>query len=52
MIYLLKEREIRDFTEIGSGRVLSGLMKRTARDLGYDVNISNIQNLEDLKKII
>ena len=48
----LKVKEIRKFTEIGSGRVLTGLAKRTARQEGIDIEIHNIRDLEDLKTII
>ena len=50
MIYLLEEKNISDFLEIGTGRVLSGLIKRTARDLGFDIKVDNIQNFSDLEK--
>jgi [acyl-carrier-protein] S-malonyltransferase len=38
------------FAEIGTGRVLAGLLKRAARDWQREVNIVNIENMADLKK--
>ncbi len=49
MMRFMKEKEIKKFTEIGSGRVLTGLIKRTARQEGFDIETYSIQNLEDLK---
>lgn len=47
----LKEKEIKKFTEMGSGRVLTGLLKRTARQEGFNIETYNIRNLEDLRTI-
>ncbi len=47
----LLDMNLRRFTEIGTGKVLSGILKKTARDLQKDVEIYNIETLEDLKKI-
>ena len=52
MLYLLEEKKIKNFLEIGTGRVLSGLVKRTARDLNLQIEVNNIQNLTDLEKFI
>lgn len=49
MMRFMKEKGIRKFTEIGSGRVLTGLIKRTARQEGFDIETYNIRDLEDLK---
>lgn len=49
MIKFLKEKEIRKFAEIGTGKVLSGLAKRTGRELGFEPEVVSIQNLEDLE---
>jgi len=38
------------FAEIGSGRVLAGLLKRAARDKNRQLQIVNIENLADLEK--
>ncbi len=51
MMRFMKEKGIRKFTEIGSGRVLTGLIKRTARQEGFDIETYNIRDLEDLKAI-
>jgi [acyl-carrier-protein] S-malonyltransferase len=47
---MLQETALDDFTEIGTGRVLAGLLKRAARDRQREVNIVNIENMADLKK--
>jgi [acyl-carrier-protein] S-malonyltransferase len=51
VIKLLGEKGIRKFAEIGSGKVLSGLLKRTARELAIDIEQFNIQKLEDLQAV-
>ena len=38
------------FAEIGSGKVLSGLLKRAARERNRQVEIVNIENLADIEK--
>lgn len=38
------------FAEIGSGRVLAGLLKRAAREKNRQLQIVNIENLADLEK--
>ena len=37
---------VNDFLEIGPGKILCGLVKKINRD----VNISNINSIEDIKK--
>jgi [acyl-carrier-protein] S-malonyltransferase len=49
VMQFMKEKEIKKFTEIGSGRVLTGLIKRTARQEGFNIETHNIRDLEDLK---
>jgi [acyl-carrier-protein] S-malonyltransferase len=49
MLKCLEEKKISKFTEVGSGKVLTGLVKRTAKELNIDIEIRNIQSLEDLK---
>jgi len=49
MLKCLEEKNIETFTEIGSGKVLAGLIKRTARELDKKIEIRNIQSLEDLE---
>ena len=51
MLKFLKEYQIRRFVEIGSGKVLSGLITRTARELGYEIDVQNIQSLADLSNL-
>lgn len=48
MLKCLEEKNIEKFTEIGSGKVLTGLVKRTARDLGKTIELRNIRSFEDL----
>lgn len=49
MLKFLQDYQIKKFVEIGSGKVLSGLITRTARELGYEIEVHNIQTLADLK---
>jgi [acyl-carrier-protein] S-malonyltransferase len=51
MIKFIKEKKIEKYAEIGSGRVLTGLAKRTAKDEGAVVETINIRDLEDLKAL-
>lgn len=48
MLKCLGEKKINKFTEIGSGKVLTGLVKRAAKELDVEIEIRNIQSLEDL----
>jgi [acyl-carrier-protein] S-malonyltransferase len=48
MEYLYNEEGVRDFVEIGPGRVLQGLLKRSFAD----INIFGIDKLPDLEKFI
>ncbi len=47
---MLAEPAAAFFAEIGSGKVLAGLLKRAARDKNRQVQIVNIENLTDLEK--
>ena len=47
---MLQEFAMDYFAEIGTGRVLAGLLKRAARDWQREVHIVNIENMADLKK--
>lgn len=49
MIKFLKDKKIKKYAEIGSGRVLTGLTRRTSKELDVAVDFINIQNFEDLK---
>jgi len=47
---MLQGSTVDHFAEIGTGKVLSGLLKRAARDRQREIQIVNIENLADLKK--
>jgi [acyl-carrier-protein] S-malonyltransferase len=47
---MLQDSAIDNFSEIGTGKVLAGLIKRAARDRQREVKIINIENMVDLKK--
>jgi [acyl-carrier-protein] S-malonyltransferase len=47
---LLAEPHATRFAEIGSGKVLAGLLKRAARDKNRQVQLINIENLADIEK--
>jgi len=47
---MLNESGLDHFAEIGTGKVLAGLMKRAARDRQREVQIVNVENMADLKK--
>ena len=47
---MLQESGMDRFAEIGTGKVLAGLLKRAARDKQREVQIVNIENMADLKK--
>jgi len=51
MIKLLEEKGIKKFAEIGSGKVLTGLIKRTAKEFNIDIQPLNVQNLDDLRTL-
>jgi len=51
MIKFLKEMKIYRYVEIGTSKVLAGLLKRTARELQIEVEVINIQSLDDIKNI-
>ncbi|MCU0288123.1 MAG: ACP S-malonyltransferase [Acidobacteria bacterium] len=48
MLKFLQEKKIDKFAEIGSGKVLTGLVKRTAKEIDMDIEIRNVQCYEDL----
>lgn len=48
---LMLEMGVTVFVEIGSGRVLSGLIKRIAKNLGKEVEILNVDGVETLIKV-
>jgi [acyl-carrier-protein] S-malonyltransferase len=47
---MLNESGLDHFAEIGTGKVLAGLIKRAARDRQREVQIVNVENMADLKK--
>jgi [acyl-carrier-protein] S-malonyltransferase len=49
---MLQEFAMDYFAEIGTGRVLAGLLKRAARDWQREVHIVNIENMADLENSI
>ncbi len=51
MIKLLQDKKVEKYAEIGAGKVLSGLAKRTAREIDIKAETLNIQTLEDLKNL-
>ena len=51
LLKLLDEKRVRKFVELGTGKVLTGLLKRTAREKGIDVETRNIQSFEDLREL-
>ncbi len=46
---MLDDADALRFAEVGSGKVLAGLLKRAARDRGRQVQIVNIENLGDIE---
>lgn len=48
-VKLLQEKQVTKYTEIGAGKVLTSLVKRTGRDMGITVEIANIRSMEDLE---
>ena len=51
ILHLLQEKRVEKYCEIGSGAVLTGLLKRTARQLDIKIESTSIQTLEDIKTI-
>lgn len=48
MLKMLTELNAENFVEIGSGKVLAGLIRKTAKELQKPVTVLNLQNQEDL----
>jgi len=48
MLRFIQDKGAEKFVEIGSGRVLAGLAKRTCRELDHRAEIVNIETLEDI----
>jgi [acyl-carrier-protein] S-malonyltransferase len=51
MVKLLEEKGILNFAEVGTGKVLTNIVKRTARELQREVTIVNIRNLEEVHQV-
>lgn len=47
---LLKEKGLTRFVEIGTGKVLAGLLRKTAKEEQISVEIVNIETLADIEK--
>lgn len=45
-------RGVRTFIEIGPGKVLSSLVKRTAESGKAEVNTYNIENMDNFKQLL
>ena len=45
---MLVDKGIDKYSEVGAGKVLGGLIRRTARDLDKKIDLVNFQNFEDL----
>lgn len=45
---MLHEKKIMKFAEIGVGKVLTGLAKRTAKEQGFEIETVNFGSLEDI----
>ncbi len=52
MIKFLEEKNIVKYAEIGSGRVLAGILKRTARDAEKDITLINVRDLAEVNQLI
>ncbi len=48
---MLVEKELTLYAEVGTGNVLTGLLRRTARELDKKIEFFNISNFEDLNKL-
>jgi [acyl-carrier-protein] S-malonyltransferase len=48
MLKFLQEKNFEKFAEMGTGNVLAGLVKRTARELDQRIEVLNFQSIEDL----
>jgi [acyl-carrier-protein] S-malonyltransferase len=51
MVKLLEEKGILNFAEVGTGKVLTNIVKRTARELHREVTIINIRSLEEVHQV-
>ena len=51
-VLLMIDRGVDTFIEIGPGRVLTSLIKRTAEAGGNGVNIYNVENMDNFKQLL
>jgi [acyl-carrier-protein] S-malonyltransferase len=47
---LLREKRVTRFVEIGTGKVLAGLLRKTAKEVQINIGIVNIETLADIEK--
>lgn len=48
---LLREKGMTRFMEIGTGKVLAGMVKKCSRDWGIQTEILNLEKLDDIQKL-
>ena len=46
----LMEMKMKKFVEIGAGRVLAGILRKTAREAGVETAVFNVEKLEDVSR--
>ncbi|HZK57802.1 MAG TPA: ACP S-malonyltransferase [Clostridia bacterium] len=51
-VLLMIDKGVKTFIEIGPGKILSSLIKRTAGATAVEVNIYNVENMEDFKQLL
>lgn len=47
---LLGEKKLTRFAEIGSGKVLAGLLRKTAKEMKIEVEITNVETYADVER--
>lgn len=50
VLKMLNDKGIDKYSEVGAGKVLGGLIRRTSRDLDKKIELANYQTFEDLSK--
>ena len=50
VLKMLNDKGIEKYSEVGAGKVLGGLIRRTSRDLDKKIELENYQTFEDLSK--
>ena len=51
-VLLMINKGVRTFIEVGPGKILSSLIKRTAGAAAAEVNIYNVENVDDFKQLL